>query len=565
MQAADPSAIWKSHYVHHGGWARGFAAQSLPSMLAAQAERTPAAPAVDFLGRRYTYRRLWLLVRRAAAGFAGLGVARGVKVGLFLPNGPHYVIAYYAVLLAGGTVVNLSPLYAAEETARQIDDSGTAIVVTLDTSALYEIVAPRLGQGALRTFVVGTHVESLPFGSALAERLRRRVKRATVPADAAHVAFKALLANAPLASPPAIDPATDVALLQYTAGTGGPPRGALLTHANLSVNIAQLTAIDPQTAPPDRVLAVLPFFHIFANIAVLNQTIARGGLLVLVPRFDAATVLETLVRARITLLLGTPGMFRAMLETRRLGQLDLGALRLCTAGGAPLPDAVKREFEIAARTKLVEGYGLTETGIVSVNPIVGPGKAGSVGQPLPRTSVRIVDSMHATRPAAADEPGEIVVAGPQVMAGYHHAADDAARFVTIDGTRYFRTGDLGLIDAAGYIVVVNRRSDVIEVGGVPVFPSRVEQILYTNPDVREAVVVGLPDQRLGERPKAFIAVMLGAEGSPEAFANYVNLRVGRHEQLTAVEFRDALPKTAVGKIDRGALIAEERRKMGFIR
>jgi len=255
-------------------------------------------------------------------------------------------------------------------------------------------------------------------------------------------------------------------------------------------------------------------------------------------------------------------MFRALLDQGNLRQLDLSNLRGCVSGGAPLPLALKYEFEGASGAKLVEGYGLTETaGVVSVNPYEGPGKPGSVGQPLPGTVVRIVDQDDATRAAVPDEPGEIVIAGPQVMQGYHGESASTADFITIDETRYFRTGDLGIIDAAGYVTVVDRINDVIEVGGVKVFPNHIQLVLYANPEVREAMVIGVADQRLGERPKAFITVMTGAEGSPAAFTAYVNARVGKYERLVDVEIRAALPKTAIGKLDRKRLIAEERAKM----
>jgi len=560
MTGAHP---WSAHYAHPGGWDRSFAPCPVPDLLALSAAALPDGPCLDFLGRRYTYAQVHDLVRRAAAGFVALGVKRGVKVGLFLPNCPHYVIAYYGAMLAGGTVVNFSPLYTASELAAQVEDSGTTIMVTLDVTQLYGTIAPVLEQAGLQTLVIGNLPEVLPFWKRIGYGVLKAGERASIPQDERHIPFAALIAQSPIVRTPVIDPVNDVALLQYTGGTTGVPKGAVLTHANLTINAMQVAAVDPHPEAPDRILGVLPFFHVFANTTVLNRTILRGGLIVMLPRFEAKAVLTALAQHRITALPGVPTMYRALLDDPALTRFDVSSLRICISGGAPLPQELKAAFEAKTGAQLVEGYGLTESsGVVSVNPYEGAGKPGSIGQPLPATDIRLIDKDNPTLPAPPDEPGEIVVAGPQIMRGYHGHADDTGVFVTLDGVRFLRTGDVGTIDAEGYVCVVDRLKDMIVVGGFKVFPSRVEDALYTLPAVREALVIGIPDIRMGERPKAFVTLTPGSSVTGEALLAYVNAHVGKHERVVAVEIRDSLPKTMIGKLSRKELVAEELAKVG---
>ena len=433
---------WSSAYVHPVAWDMQLVPCTVPDLLRRSAERAPDAPCLHFLGARWTYAEVWEQVRRAAAGFTALGVGHGSRVGLFLPNCPHYVFAYYGAMLTGATVVNFSPLYTTDELRAQVVDSGTTVMVTLDVRQLYDTIHPVAG---LR-LVVGGLAEVLPPLTGLAYRLFKGKERATLPPGT--MRFAELLAHAPLAAPPAID-IHDTALLQYTGGTTGVPKGAVLTHANLSVNAMQVDAIDPDRTAPDRILGALPFFHVFANTCVLNRTMLRGGEIVMLPRFELAAVLKAIPKHRITAMPGVPTMYRALLDAPGLAATDLSSLRICISGGAPMPVELKTAFEARSGATLVEGYGLTESaGVVSCNPYVGAGQAGSIGQPLPGTDVCLVDKDHPSRPAPDDEPGEIVVCGPQIMAGYHGRPEaDAEVFLQIDGRRWLRTGDLGRIDA----------------------------------------------------------------------------------------------------------------------
>lgn len=551
-------AVWDSNgYGHPVPWRSAFEAMPVFELLERTAKRLPDAPCIEFLGRTFSYGTVAALVDRAAEGLRRLGVGKGVKVGLFLPNCPQYVVAYYAALKAGGTVVNFSPLYTVDELASQVEDSETDIMVCLDVAQLYPTIAKVFDTTRLKTLVVGNLAEVLPRGKALLYRMFKRRERSRFTLDAAHVTFKSLLANGGLTDPPGIDPQQDIALLQYTGGTTGTPKGAILTHANLSANAQQVNAIDPDHDAEDRILGALPLFHVFANTCVLNRTVLRGGLMVLLPKFELTPALKAIQHHHITAVPGVPTMYQAFLDHPDIAKYDLSSIRICISGGAPMPAELKTRFEAKTGATVVEGYGLTESsGVVSVNPYDGIApRAGSIGQPLPGTDVVLVDKDDPTRLAAPGDSGEITVSGPQIMRGYWNKPAETAN-VFVDGR--LRTGDVGTIDADGYLYVVDRLKDMIVVGGFKVFPSQLEEHLYANPAVKEALVIGVPDVYLGERPKAFVTLQPGATVAEAELLAWLNGRVGKHERAVAVEIRLSLPKTMIGKLSRKELVAEEK-------
>ena len=355
-----------------------------------------------------------------------------------------------------------------------------------------------------------------------------------------------------------IDPEADIALLQYTGGTTGTPKGAMLTHANLAANARQVDAIDPFGADGDIIMAVLPFFHVFANTCVLNRTIAKGGCIAMLRRFDAGQTLKAIGRVKPTAFPGVPTMYQALLDHPAIGSTDFSSLRVCVSGGAGLPAPVREKFEAVSSARLVEGYGLTESsGVVSVNPYEGRRKPGTIGQVLPQTRVQLRDKEDANRPAPEGEPGELVVAGPQIMRGYWNRPEsDADAFVMIDGERWLRTGDIAMIDEDGFIAIVDRSKDMIAVGGFKVFPSQVEAVLVEHPSVKEALVIGVPDDYRGEVPRAFVVRQADDDTAPEAIEQWLNARLGKHERVFGLTLRDSLPKTMIGKLDRKALREE---------
>lgn len=549
-------ADWMQTYGHPVPWDLALEPMPVHRLVEDAAARTPDAACIDFLGRIYTYAEIAGAVDKAARGFQILGVRRGIKVGLFLPNCPQYVIAYYAIMKAGGTAVNFSPLYTADELRHQVEDSETDIMVCLDVAQLYPTIAEVLESSRLRCLVVGSLADVLPAGKALLYRMFKRRERSKVKADLRHIRFPSLLENDGLEDAPEIDVHGDIALLQYTGGTTGTPKGAVLTHANLSINAQQVQAIDPEPDVEDRILGTLPLFHVFANTCVLNRTVLRGGEMVLLPKFELGLALETIQRRRITALPGVPTMYQAFLDSPKIARFDLTSIRACISGGAPMPAELKARFEAKTQAKVVEGYGLTESsGVVSVNPYETGGKPGSIGQPIPGTRIVIVDKEDPSKPAPDGEPGEITVAGPQIMRGYWKK-DEATKEAFIDGR--LRTGDVGYIDADGYVYVVDRLKDMIVVGGFKAFPSQLEAVLYKNDAVKEAIVIGVPDPYLGERPKAFVTLQPGADATEKVLLDYLNAHVGKHERAVAVEIRETLPKTMIGKLSRKELVAEAR-------
>lgn len=550
--------IWEKHYNHPVAWDQSFPPMSMVDMVTASAEANPDAPMIDFMGRKTTYGEMLHVIRSVARGLQDMGVRKGDRVGLYLPNVPHYVAAYYGAMMAGATVVNFSPLYTAAELEHQVEDSGTKILFTLSAKALLPTAREVLDNSSLERLIVGSVAQALPAAKSLLYRIFKRSETAHVPHDPRISSFTELVRHGDDPAPVVIDPMNDVALLQYTGGTTGRPKGAMLTHQNLTANARQVMLIDPQPDAPDRIIAVLPFFHVFANTCVLNRTVLNGGEMVMLPRFEAVQVLATLQRTRATSLPGVPTMYQALLDHPATPNIDFSSLRLCISGGAPLPLEVKQRFEAVTGAKLCEGYGLTESSpVVCSNPYEGVNKPGTVGQPIPGTRVKLVDREDPAKPAPEGEPGELVFSGPQIMKGYWQRPD-ADREVFIDG--WLRTGDVGLIDEDGYVKIVDRLKDMIAVGGFKVFPSEVEKVLYHHPAVKEALVIGIPDAYRGESPKAFVTLQEGASIDGEALKEWLNPQLGKHERVCEVEIRLNLPKTLVGKLSRKELVAEERAK-----
>ncbi len=552
---------WTKNYLHPSIWDQQFAPMALHDMFFQSAERMGKAALADFMGRKYSYADMAGAVRRVAKGLQDKGIGKGDHVGLFLPNVPHYIAAYYGALAAGATVVNFSPLYSVDELAHQVADSGTSILFTVSAAALLPTSIKVLDNSSLKELVVGSVAEALPLTKSWAYRLFKRKDIVPIPNDSRITTYADLLSNSGDYCVQLCNPETDIAQLQYTGGTTGTPKGAMLSHQNITANARQINCIDPEShfnkpdAPSDdRILGVLPFFHVFANATVLNRTICNGGEIVMLPRFEAKAALAAVNRTHVTSLPGVPTMYQALLDCPDIGKTDFTSLRACISGGAPLPAELKKRFEEVSGAVVIEGYGLTESsGVVSCNPYAGLNKLGSIGQPIPGTDVKLLDKEDPTKPAPEGEPGELVFCGPQVMRGYWNRPDADAE-VFVGG--YLRTGDVATIDEDGFIRIVDRLKDMIAVGGFKVFPSQVEDVLYKHPSVKEALVIGVPDAYHGEMPRAYVTLQDGASEDGATLAAWLNPQLGKHERVQAVMIMDALPKTMIGKLDRKALRAE---------
>jgi long-chain acyl-CoA synthetase len=518
----------------------------LYALLDQAVERFPEHRFLEFQGKVWTYAQVGHLVDRAARGLQRLGVGRGTRVGLFLPNCPYFVIGFFAALRIGATVVSYNTLYAVPEIERQVQDSGTEVMLTLDVEALLPKLKPLLDRTSLRTIVVGRLADLLPFPKSLMFPLIKRREIADVPNHRAYIWFNELIAGETPPAPEFVDPLSDVAVLQYTGGTTGVPKGAALTHYNLLANAEQMAAWHPQAVPgSERMLAVLPLFHVFAMTCAMLHSMRIGAEIVLVPRFDLANLLGTISRKRPTILPGVPTLFAAISRFPRLAKYDLSSLRLCISGGAPLPGEVRQAFEAVAGCPIVEGYGLTESPVVTCNPIGGPTRPGSIGLALPNTTIEIVSPDDRRTLLPEGEIGEICVRGPQVMAGYWRRPDETAQSL-VDGRLH--TGDLGYLDGDGHCFLVDRLKELIICSGYNVYPRIVEEAIYQHPAVLEAAVVGAPDGYRGETVLACIVLRPDASLSEAELLDFLKERLSPIEIPKQIEFRHSLPKSAIGKI-----------------
>ena len=524
----------------------------------------PSRTALAFQGARLSYRELKDVVDHLAAGLAGLGVGKGDRVAVVLPNCPQNVITVFAVLRLAAVVVQHNPVATATELQAQLRDSGARVVVCLDRG--YETVAQVRAHTAVQHVVVTSIADYLPTRARLAMRLPLRSARRTratvaapLPAGAPVLRFLELLrTSAPAAQVP-LDPQTDVALLQYTGGTTGVAKGAMLTHANLVANAYMNRLWDVGGRPGQEVvLGVLPLFHVYGLTVCLNATLLLGGTLVLLPRFELAEVLAAIDRWRPTMLPGVPPIFKALADGAPLGGHDLSCLRVCVSGAMKLPVEVQQAFERVSGAVLVEGYGLTETSpSTHCNPIDEHRRAGSIGLPLPGTHCRIVAQDDPDREVPVGEPGELLVRGPQVFAGYW-GGEPGDTVLTADGS--LRTGDVAVMDERGFFTIVDRMKDLIVTGGFNTYPSEVEEVLRAHPEVQEAVVVGVPDRYRGETVKAFVVRTPGSEVTAEQLLEQCRTRLSAYKVPRAVDFRDELPHSVVGKVLRRLLLDEELRR-----
>ncbi len=560
----DPARPWLAHYPAGIDWNAPLPQAPLTDLLDSAVRRWPALPALEFMGRVIDYADFGERVDACAAGLQRLGVGPGVHVGLYLPNTPHYAVAFFGVLRAGGTVVNYSPLDAGRVLADKIDDSRTDVLITLDLASLLPQALRLLDASRLRHLVIGNLADFSAAPAAVRARLQQAGQLTAWQADARRHDFLGLLrhGDAPLRHPPG-DPRSRLAVLQYTGGTTGRPKGAMLTHANLSA-VAEQYYLTSQGTPPalaegaERMLVVLPLFHIYALSVCLLLGVRLGAHLVLHPRFDADAVVGDLQDKRISIFPGVPTMYIAVLQHPRAAELDLRALKFCGSGGAPLPLEVAERFRQLTGCPLNEGWGMTETAPGGTfTPLHGLRRPGSCGMPVPglTASIRALDDPARALPPG--EVGELCVSGPNVMQGYWNAPRANAEAFTPDG--FFRSGDVARMDENGCLYIVDRTKDMLLCGGFNVYPRIIEEAIYEHPAVAEACVIGVPDAYRGQAPKAFVALKPGAPPlSLDELREFLAERVGKHELPAALELRDSLPKTAVGKLSKRDLIEQER-------
>ena len=537
-------------------------AAPLTALVDTAVARFPDRPAVTFKGKVLTYQQLAAAIARVAAGLQEIGVKRGTRVGLMLPNTPVFIVYYFAILKAGGTVVNFNPLYTIDELTFQVRDSETEIMVTHDLKLLFDKVETLLAKGVLARAIVAPFAATLPTVTSL---LFKMFKRKEIAHPGASKALSKIIPienveapKGPL-QPVAIDPLQDIAVLQYTGGTTGTPKGAMLTHANLYTNAVQINAwaqslIDGE----ERVLGALPLFHVFAMTVVMNMGIAKAANIILMPRFVLDEAMALIDKCKPTMMPAVPTIFTAIMNSPKLKNFDMSSLKFCISGGAPLPLEVKLRFEALTKSSVVEGYGLSEASpVVTCNPVGGAVVAGSIGLPLPGTIVSLRNLDDPSHEVAQGERGELCVKGPQVMKGYWKRPQETqAQFIG----DFLRTGDVAVMDEKGFFAIVDRIKDLIICSGFNVYPRRIEEAIYEHPAVEEVTVIGIPDNYRGEAPKAFIKLKSGAHATAADILKHLEPKISKIEMPSQIEFRDSLPKTMIGKLSKKELVAEEKRK-----
>jgi long-chain acyl-CoA synthetase len=540
-----------------------FVERTLPEALERAAANRPDAPALYFLNRRMTYRELKDQVDRLATALARLGVVKGTRVAIQLPNLPQTVIAYYAVLAAGGQVVMTNPLYVGREIEYQWFDASCEVAIVADF-IFAQRIQPIRDQLHIKHYIVASIPEYLAFPLNLLAPLKLKKMKppsyAKVRPEPGVHGFKKLVESTPPDPPKVAVGIDDIAALQYTGGTTGVSKGALLTHRNLSYNAQGAMAwLHMPDFADDVILAALPLFHVFGMTDCMNFPVFAACTMVLLPNpRDIPAVIQAVTKRRVTLFIGVPAMFAAINNYPGIDRVDLSCVKSCFSASAPLPVDVLEKFERLTGARIVEGFGLTETSPVAlINPMRTVRKVGSVGIPFLDTDAKIVDLDTGTRDLPQGEEGELVLKGPQVMQGYWNKPEETA-LVLRDGWLF--TGDIARMDEDGYFYIVGRKKDMVIVSGCNVYPDEVDGVLAAHPAVLESATIGVPDPKRGEAVKSFLVLRPGMIATAEEITAYCRENLAAYKVPRAIEFRTELPKSPVLKILRRELRAQELAK-----
>ncbi|MER2140745.1 MAG: AMP-binding protein [Priestia megaterium] len=552
--------IWLSQYPDEIPATLHYEQKNLAQLFEEAVQKNPKKSAIYFLGKKMTFSQLHQDSLKLSSYLIELGLKRGDRVAIMLPNCPQAVISFYAVLLAGGVVVQTNPLYTERELEYQLNDSEATMIIALDL--LYPRVVKMKALTKIKHVVITSIQDYLPFPKNIIYPFIQR-KQQKISVDVSHTETTHLFKRIINESSPAVCNAEgisdeDIAILQYTGGTTGFPKGVMLTHKNLVANATMCSHwLYRCRYGEEKVLGIIPFFHVYGLTTVLVLSVLQNYEMVLLPKFDAKTTLKTIHKQQPTLFPGAPTIYIALLNHPDLAKYNLSSIDSCMSGSAPLPVEVQEQFEKLTGGKLVEGYGLTETSPVThANFLWKERIPGSIGVPWPDTDAKIL-SFETGKEAAVSEVGEIAVKGPQVMKGYWKQPEETEA-VMRDG--WLLTGDVGYMDDKGYFYVVDRKKDIIIAGGYNIYPREVEEVLYEHEKIQEAVVVGVPDPYRGETVKAYIVLKNGVRCTEEELNEFSRKYLAAYKVPRLYEFRNELPKTAVGKILRRALIDEENEK-----
>jgi long-chain acyl-CoA synthetase len=532
---------------------------TLGNVLAHTAQKFPDHTALLFYGNKISYGNLDRLVNRFAQALAGLGIRKGDRVAIMLPNIPQMVIAYYGALRSGAVAVPTNPLYHEHELEVQLNDSGAETLVAVDM--FFPVISHVLQKTRVKNLILCGIKDYLPFPLNLLYPIKARIDKqwVSVKRVAPIHDFLSLLSKARPTPVDADISADDTALLQYTGGTTGIPKGAILTHRNLVVNASQSRAwLTLRNEGEERILCVIPFFHVYGMTTAMNLGVLIGAELILLPKFHTKEVLQLISKHRPTIFPGIQAMYLAIGNYADIDKYDLTSLKAAISGAGPLMREVQDRFEQLTRARIVEGYGLSEASPVThANPIFGKRKLGTIGLPWPDVEARIVDIETGEKILPVGEAGELVVKGPQVMKGYWNKPEETARALR---GGWLHTGDIAKMDEDGYFTIVDRIKDMIKTVGENVYPREVEEVLFAHPKVKDAVVVGIPQEFMGEEIKAYIVLKEGVTATAEEIIQFCREQLSKFKVPKEVEFRKELPKTLVGKVLRRVLRDEEQRK-----
>jgi len=561
LDAADHPRPWIDHYPDGIAWDVELNLKPVHEQVLAACAKAPDALALDFLGGRTTFGQLAGAIRAFAGALqAKYGVTKGKRVALLLPNTPFYIVAYYGVLLAGGTVVNCNPLYTVHELTHITSNADAEVLVTLDLKQIYDKAEALLAAGRIKQIIVCHFPNALPMLKRVLYSIAKRRDLANIP-DSPNVDwYHQLIARNDVPQPVTVDPLRDVAVQQYTGGTTGLPKGAMLSHANIAANMSQIDVWGCGLFyPPSKVVAILPFFHIFAMTVCMNVPLCNGTPVVMMPRFEMKGFLDLLKRNRPNVLPAVPTLIGALSKLSPEEAKLLDCIDVVVSGGAALPSEARTQFAKVSKALLAEGYGLTEASpVVCCAALRVPSKPMSIGLPVPDTDIRFVD-IETQQPAKLGERGELQVKGPQVMLGYYQN-EEATRDVFMDG--WLRTGDVGYMDSDGYVFLVDRIKDLIISSGFNIYPRTIEEALLASPAVDEANVIGVPDDYRGEAAVAFVKLKSGTRISEAELREFIGERLNKLEMPREIIFKDQLPKTLIGKLSKKELREEYQAMKG---
>ncbi|MBI4362718.1 MAG: long-chain fatty acid--CoA ligase [Euryarchaeota archaeon] len=552
---------WFAHYPREVPREIQPVGEPLDRFLRKAARQFPDRAATVFFGGRLTYRELDGRADRLAAALAGMGVKKGDRVAVYLPNCPAYVIAYYAVLRLGAVLVNNNPLYVERELEHQLNDSGAETLIYLNL--FHPTVQALRGKVPVKRSIHTSFGPYLPpairplFNAIKQKKLYRERNPQAGPLrlDPDALCMERLIRDAPPDPPKVSVEPSDLALLQYTGGTTGRPKGAMLTHGSVGSNVLQVAPWFYNDKPGQMsLLLVMPLFHAYGMIAMFQATY-MASTMILMPRFVLEDALKAINKYQPTNFPGVPTIYNAIASHPEISKYRVSSIRTCLSGAAPLPVEVLEKFEKATGGRLCEGFGLTEASPVThVNPVSGTRKVGSIGPPLPSTDARIVDLNDPSRELPPGQEGELLISGPQVMAGYWNRPEETRKTIR---NGWLHTGDIAKMDPDGYFYIVDRAKDLIIASGYNIYPREIEEVLYEHPKVQEAGVVGVKDEYRGEAPKAFIVLKPGETATPEEFIAYCKTKLAVYKVPKLIEFRKELPKTAIGKVLRKDLREEK--------